>query len=811
MSSILSRLTATSLTSSIADLLHVHLGIPADLTNTKDSTKDRTHAEMFHSYRETHSQAWRAHRDEVGQGFLDVFVRQNQPEIDEIPFEEHVVRIKLPAAEWALYKELEHHLNILDAGGNNMASFAFRGVKKNAAPSVQDRLRRLKKVTDNSRDSRECLIKRSCGFDPPSETIENEEDEDGNPIPVTKPTGKANSKAKTRPVTGPNGKPLTPGEVCDLISRERQEQLGECLADLRFSLKWAIELFNEIPWASEAEKRETKFIDWAIGAQRSGEGDPDVLVTMRDMFAEFKCTPSGKIGPNPKLTPDEAKLRALENKENKSDDHAAHLRTVTKGKTQNSAKKIKDAAYDLSEKTHILRKLSQELRARKRSARYFNAIRHVQKHGPNPNFVCPVCGEANRAETVTSACGHTACWECMHGQARFEETCPIDKCDQLLAVQQLVRVATLDREGHSGEFGAKMMEVLRIVEEVATPKGDSVIVFAQFGLELVIQEALQKAGVPVTVIDGSARQMSMKVNNFQKNHSGKTSVLVLNTAAVSAAGANLTQANHTIFFHPIHAPTLHQYRSIDTQSVGRTRRYGQNKTVHVWRLLAISTIDDVIFRERTGAQLTDDDPAGEMDLATLKGYKKQTTQAKKVAALVEGEPAVAVIVEEPIPKIVELEDSPEESAPAPLDGDEPDPVDLELDVNMDDADAQELIEFADVDADGDVDIIDIAAEDEDEPSAEEDLPSVEEEVSTAGLPSRDEAPIVLDQEVDEPMEVEQQDERVAEKSSEEKAQPEEKGEYADLLEGIDMADFEADMEEAELAPSAGVVVEDEVL
>ena len=42
--------------------------------------------------------------------FLDRFVRQNVAEVDEIPFECHRVDVSLPAAERAVYLELEHHL-----------------------------------------------------------------------------------------------------------------------------------------------------------------------------------------------------------------------------------------------------------------------------------------------------------------------------------------------------------------------------------------------------------------------------------------------------------------------------------------------------------------------------------------------------------------------------------------------------------------------------------------------------------------------------------------------------------------------------
>lgn len=69
--------------------------------------------EAFHSFRETHTASWHEARYAVAQRFLDTFVRQNVAEIDEIPCAHHTVSITLPAAEHAIYLELEHHINSL--------------------------------------------------------------------------------------------------------------------------------------------------------------------------------------------------------------------------------------------------------------------------------------------------------------------------------------------------------------------------------------------------------------------------------------------------------------------------------------------------------------------------------------------------------------------------------------------------------------------------------------------------------------------------------------------------------------------------
>ena len=68
----------------------------------------------------------------------------------------------------------------------------------------------------------------------------------------------------------------------------------------------------------------------------------------------------------------------------------------------------------------------------------------------------------------------------------------------------------------------------------------------------------------------------------------------------SASGANLTGANHAIFLSPLLAPSQEIYDACETQAIGRVRRYGQTKHVHIWRFLSTNTIDAQIYQERTG-------------------------------------------------------------------------------------------------------------------------------------------------------------------------------------------------------------------
>merc|ERR550525_218537 len=76
-------------------------------------------------------------------------------------------------------------------------------------------------------------------------------------------------------------------------------------------------------------------------------------------------------------------------------------------------------------------------------------------------------------------------------------------------------------------------------------------------------------------------------------------VLLLEMHTESAAGANLTTANHAVFVHPLHVDKLQTYVQCETQAIGRIRRYGQQKKVFIYRLITSGTIDSVLLDKRT--------------------------------------------------------------------------------------------------------------------------------------------------------------------------------------------------------------------
>ncbi|KAG6868739.1 hypothetical protein C0993_011318 [Termitomyces sp. T159_Od127] len=209
----------------IAAFLNLHLGVDDDAegqsAEIKRRRREQTAVEQFHSFREVHSLEWHANRVELGQRFLDRFVRQNIAEIDEIPWTEKIQQVILPAAERAIYLELEHHLHALDM------------TIKRGKKTESDRERRLNKSLGESKSAEEALLKRCSHFD----------------LEMT------NDNAM---------------KACDVIVKERQKQLDECKADLLKSIKDGIKREKSLGYLGS----ESMFVEW-IRVSRGEEGVED--------------------------------------------------------------------------------------------------------------------------------------------------------------------------------------------------------------------------------------------------------------------------------------------------------------------------------------------------------------------------------------------------------------------------------------------------------------------------------------------------------------------------------------------------------
>ncbi|KAF8513437.1 hypothetical protein BU17DRAFT_95428 [Hysterangium stoloniferum] len=540
----------------IAVFLDVHLGIDDDneghSAQVKRRRREQTEVEKFHSFREVRSLEWHAHRHQVGQGFLDQFVRQNKPEIDEIPATEHKEPVFLPAAERAIYLELDHHLRALD--------MTIKRGRKNES----DREKRLQKSLGESNSAEEALLKRCSHFDLETNDKENAM------------------------------------KACEIIVKDRTAQLEECRADLYNNVLEALEMQKRIG----KTENESLFQEWLRVTRTEGVGDRRASDIVLGVFKDAGLDFSAPLKASTNLiSTEKVKLSGKANKPGKA---------KPKGKGGEKSRDIADLIWEHREHAHDLRRLTKELVGRVRSLRYFTVVRDLQKQEQQkvPPVDCPICDRKSLPigdVGVLSSCGHTGCLNCVIACAETEECVyhASGECMSAARILNVVKAETLgideaERDGNGKHYGRKLEQVVELIRN-RIPKNEQVLIFVQFpDLMTKVGDALTAHKVKFLQIKGSASSKSRSLELFQNSNAETQRVLLLNVTDESASGANLTSANHAIFLSPLLTASQEIYDACETQAIGRLRRFGQNKMVHIWRFLTTDTIDTEIYQMRSG-------------------------------------------------------------------------------------------------------------------------------------------------------------------------------------------------------------------
>ena len=148
----------------MAGFLGINLGVDDDTVgamkgeNIRAIRKDRTAAEHFHSYgHQLQSPKWHAQRHKHAQRFLDQFARQNTAEISEIITKHELKAVNLPAAERAIFLELQQQVITQD----------MKLRESGKAEIDNDRTKRLNHLMRVSKTPEEALLKCCSHFELP--------------------------------------------------------------------------------------------------------------------------------------------------------------------------------------------------------------------------------------------------------------------------------------------------------------------------------------------------------------------------------------------------------------------------------------------------------------------------------------------------------------------------------------------------------------------------------------------------------------------------------------------------------------------
>merc|ERR1712050_350122 len=133
--------------------------------------------------------------------------------------------------------------------------------------------------------------------------------------------------------------------------------------------------------------------------------------------------------------------------------------------------------------------------------------------------------------------------------------------------------------------------------EAIRRSGGKALVFAQWGdLIFKIHAALTKFSIPAAVLAGGAFDRATVLQRFE---SPDLPVLLLSLED-SASGTNMAHANHVLLVHPMVATSAEEQGAYEAQAIGRVRRWGQRRTVQVWRFVMEGTVEKDLAMLRAG-------------------------------------------------------------------------------------------------------------------------------------------------------------------------------------------------------------------
>lgn len=242
-----------------------------------------------------------------------------------------------------------------------------------------------------------------------------------------------------------------------------------------------------------------------------------------------------------------------------------------------------------------------------RSKRYISNVRSIQKScALTANCDSETCAtkrnEKEKQNTAVSAlCGHRVCQKC-HAEARerHHTQCAAAGCNASQQDHHLLWSNTLTQTSSTSSNGAKIEAALLLLSNIQR-KGEKAILFVQYDHQLSqVAAALFQRDIPSTIVDDPQRagaKIASFCNQNNSSHNNST-VLVLNASHETAAGSNIQVANHVIFLSPLLRDHQYSYDSTMAQAIGRARRHGQKREIHVYRICALHTIDVDILEHR---------------------------------------------------------------------------------------------------------------------------------------------------------------------------------------------------------------------
>jgi SNF2 family DNA or RNA helicase len=139
--------------------------------------------------------------------------------------------------------------------------------------------------------------------------------------------------------------------------------------------------------------------------------------------------------------------------------------------------------------------------------------------------------------------------------------------------------------GRGTETSAKLEDLLEMISELI-PEGRRILLFSQFTSMLdLIKPRLNEIGIPFVELRGDTRDRAAPVRAFE---AGEVPLFLISLKA-GGRGLNLTSADTVIHYDPWWNP------AVENQASDRAHRIGQTKSVFVYKLIAVDTVEERIL------------------------------------------------------------------------------------------------------------------------------------------------------------------------------------------------------------------------
>lgn len=519
----------------MSKFLGINLGIDdftsgvMNATNIKMMTKNLTSGEEFRTFKQKQSFAWHQNRHAHAQRFLDKFVRQNIADIEAIKGSTHHMPVILPAAERAIYLELQQLLAASD--------FKMMKGKKGLE---NDRMKRIRELLGQSESVGEALMKCASHF-----TLDELHDELNN-APAACDVIVAIRKRQLEALKIDLAKTLRQAEFLHLTCETTCEQY--------VGVKRQVEMnhFGDVDASEEVSAMMLKAFK-----KRSDHHWSQFYMTQEQRDKALEKKAKAKSAPK-KAASRKRKVADLESddfiSENDEDEPKSEklLPLVPEGRNGN----VELAHSALRDVTNTLRKIIIEYVSRKRCLRFFDCVRELQKHytdlrvngASTGSSDCSKCGESGLSPdeiSILSQCGHTACDTCLqkHEETHYnnlavKEECLVQGCNAINKQWQVIKAPELGVEDDSTRtgrhYGKKIEDIIELIHNI--PSDEQILLFVQFTdlLDKIVGAFKDKN---ITYLSLNKGDPAETLTKFQTETGAKASrVLILNIGDASAAG-----------------------------------------------------------------------------------------------------------------------------------------------------------------------------------------------------------------------------------------------------------------------------------